>query len=257
MEDHLGQPGTVTKIDEEYAAVVAYAFYPPDEGDCRVGVGFSELVTGMGTFHCWKILEARQQGKTRRAWQRQKYVSSGEKIRTCNFAGHLWFTCLMKNYRNLALSLLAAFIFTPAFAGDNDTASYYRAHFEDYAGKTVSLDVAFIRVLPVDVGEGFFAFVISTYDDKNNSRGGSIVVVASADKKDAIISRYGTTVEREARHVPDTTKLSGTLESVAKGNNSYTPYVDMTDGEFEPNGAFGKIVAGAAMGRGPKGGKRP
>ncbi|WOO41848.1 hypothetical protein [Rubellicoccus peritrichatus] len=162
----------------------------------------------------------------------------------------------MKNYKTLALSLFAALFLTSAYAGTNDTASYYRAHFEEYAGKTVSLDVAFIRVLPVDIGEDYFAFIVSTVDDDNRSRGGSIAVVASKDKKNNIVSRYGTTADRDGKRSVETKKLNGTLESMPNINtNSYTPYIDMTDGEFEPNGEFGKIARGAGSGIGKKGKK--
>ena len=152
----------------------------------------------------------------------------------------------MKYYKTLILSLIAALPLAPVFAGSNDTASYYRAHFEDYTGKSVSLDVAFIRVLPVNIGDGYFAFIAMTFDDKNNSGGGAIAVVAPADQKDSIVSKYGTTVEREGKRDRDTKKLRGTLQSVTSaGGIKYTPYVDMTDGAFKPNEAFTKVALGA------------
>lgn len=161
----------------------------------------------------------------------------------------------MKYYKNLALSLLAALILTPAFAGENDTASYYRAHFEDYAGKSVSVDVAFLRVLPVDIGDDYFAFVVATVNDEDRSGGGGIAVVAPKDKKNSIVNKYGTSAEREGKRSVETKKLTGTLESISKeGAIRYTPYIDMTDGAFEPNEAFGKAAL-SAKGFGGKGKK--
>ncbi len=151
----------------------------------------------------------------------------------------------MKTLRFLALLPLAAALTAfPLYAGNDDTAAYYKAHFDENVGKSIDVDVVTMRVLPIDIGEGFFAFAVWTWDDDANSGGGGIAVVAPADKKESLLRKYGTSVEWDGRRDPETKSLRGTLQSVPNPQNigAYIPYIDLTDGAFEPNGDFGNVA---------------
>ncbi len=134
----------------------------------------------------------------------------------------------------LALLALGGFSSVHADVGSKKTASYVKAQIDKLDGKTVSLDVAMIRLLrPFTTNENFVLLGAMTVDEENHSAGGGILVVADKADKDKLVRRYGTTVEREKGKGVESESMRGVLHLVNEGHKKYI-YLDLTDGAFQP-----------------------
>lgn len=161
----------------------------------------------------------------------------------------------------LAIVALGCFTTARADAGSRNTASYVKAQIDKLDGKSVSLDVAFVRMLrPFTTHEEFVLLGAATVDEDNHSGGGGILVVANKADKDALVRRYGTTIDRDRGDGVETKSMRGVVHLVTgkEGRGKYV-YLDLTDGAFNPTEQDVREIAGerfdGALGL-KKGGKR-
>ena len=125
----------------------------------------------------------------------------------------------------LAASILpAAMLHAAPQAGDN-TARHVLLKADDLDGKTTRLDVVMVsplkRAIEID---GLTCRIAHTFDKKNNSRGGSILVVIPSDNADSFDKRFGTAIDRQdprdrrerRTEGPETRPLSGKVRILEK-----------------------------------------
>ena len=126
----------------------------------------------------------------------------------------------MKTLSKYILALLSAFLVVPAFAANDagdDSARYYRNNAEEYNGKMVDVDVAFVtRINRKDRIDEIVFFVAHTVDDDNSMRGGPIVVAVLEGDAKSFMRKFGTAVDRSNGKV-DTKRLRGTFHLLPKG----------------------------------------
>ncbi|MDP0497036.1 MAG: hypothetical protein Q7Q73_12610 [Verrucomicrobiota bacterium JB024] len=158
----------------------------------------------------------------------------------------------------LGLLALGSPLCLQAASGSANTASYVKAHIDQYDGKAVSLDVVALRLLsPFTTNENYVMLGAGTWDDENRSPGGKILVIANKDDKDKLVNRYGTTVEHDGREI-DTKSLRGTVHLVNIDGFPPFIYLDLTDGAFTPTAEQLRELAGQNDGpRGERRGPRP
>ncbi|MEM9226720.1 MAG: hypothetical protein AAGA45_02025 [Verrucomicrobiota bacterium] len=145
-----------------------------------------------------------------------------------------------------------------ADVGSRNTASYVKAQIDKLDGKKVTLDVLMVRLLrPFTTNENYVLLGVATVDDENRSGGGTIIAVANKEDKDAIIRRFGTTVDRDNGRVPDAESMRGTVHLVDRELGRDYIYLDLTDGAFNPSTEdVREIVREISTGRKGKPGKK-
>ena len=157
----------------------------------------------------------------------------------------------------LGLLALGSPLCLQAASGSENTASYVKAHIDQYDGKAVSLDVVAMRLLcPFTTDENYVMLGAGTWDDDNRSPGGKILVIANKDDKDKLV-RYGTTIAHEGREI-ETKSLRGIIHLVNVDGFPPFIYLDLTDGAFTPSAEQLRELAGQNDGpRGEHRGPRP
>ncbi len=155
------------------------------------------------------------------------------------------------------LSLAAALTAVSAHAAsERNTAAYLKAHIDKLEGKTVSVEVPFVRVLPkLSDNETHVVFWVPTVNEDENVGGGHILAVADADDKEKIISRYGLYADREGRRDIESKSLRGVLRQIplARPNDEEAiaeeeaiqrgpVFLDLTSEGLEGDEALGKFL---------------
>jgi hypothetical protein len=120
--------------------------------------------------------------------------------------------------------LSSALFITAAYAGTNagsDSARYYKTYPEKWEDSMVSVDCT--SVTRINAGpqiEGIVFFIAHTYDDKNDTPGGSIVVAVMESDVDSFIRKYGTVIVRDngSSDRVENTRLRGTFHQLAQGH---------------------------------------
>ncbi len=130
-----------------------------------------------------------------------------------------------------------------AAASGEHTAAHVKAYAEELEGEKVSLDVVFIRMhrhSPEEVPYIFFWAV--TIDEDAQSGGGSILVVADKDDKDALVRRYGTNLDRDADG-PKYKSMRGTVRFVEREGRGRHVYFDITDNGVDLTNAPAELLS--------------
>lgn len=99
-------------------------------------------------------------------------------------------------------------------AESKNTATYLQAHAEKLIGKNVSLDVTHVEKVKTParaVGVAFFKAY--TYDKKNRSKGGTIIVAIPNEESGSLLRRYGSAPKLTvgAKRRADTRTFRGVL----------------------------------------------
>ncbi len=125
----------------------------------------------------------------------------------------------MKNRLLPFLPLLGAALLLPGGLAAEDSPSkqcalYYELHTRDHDDKSVSLDVAAVRPIPLDLGiEELKFFHVVTWDKRNDRFGGALVAAVPSAEAEKFVDRYGIYPEggKPLRYGPKTRRLSGIL----------------------------------------------
>jgi len=135
----------------------------------------------------------------------------------------------------ICLTILSAVLLPASLMGSDRTANGILANPAKYEDQNVNLDVAFLRPVrwtsPVPDVAFFYAM---TYDKRNRSFGGEILLAAPEATRDTLVRRYGVTRDGGKRKAPSTNQLRAVLRSTGEtgqaGRSFY--YLDQTDGEI-------------------------
>jgi hypothetical protein len=129
----------------------------------------------------------------------------------------------------LALAFASLVSNLHAVDAGRDSAAYYKADPEQYDGRSVSIDCAYVTRINNDAKvAGVAFFVAHTIDDKNEMRGGGIVVAVLDDAATSFERKYGYKPEIDRRGNStkgrvETKRLLGTFHQL-KGGRVYIDY---------------------------------
>lgn len=137
------------------------------------------------------------------------------------------------NTIQLPVMLLVSLLLTLApyseiMAGESKrTANYIKAYPDKYSGKKVTLDVAFINRINLNLDESkIVLFRAHTFDVDNRSGGGDIVVIADLKEADKLIKKYGTSIQKSP--FPNTRPMSGIMHILQGHGPAYEVYVNIS-----------------------------
>lgn len=163
----------------------------------------------------------------------------------------------MKNI--ICITALTALLLPAVLLGSEKTANGILANPAKNENQSVSLDVAFLRPVrwssPVPDVAFFYAM---TYDRRNRSFGGGILLAAPEADRESLIRRYGVTRDGGQRSPASTTTLRAVLRSTGETGQQGRSlwFLDQTEGEVseaikQKRGELGKRLRADQTGARP------